>query len=127
MIFKRIDHVEIVPINLEKTLDFYLNVLGCQLKSRMKMDRGGMKEIVFVTLGDTMIEFIDVKEAAPASTAPYQNGYRAIALEVEDMDKAVEYLKTKGVTLPNPPMVMGKTKRGEIRDPDGFPIELRQW
>ena len=125
--FKRIDHVEIIPLDLERSLDFYINVLGCKLKSRNKMDRGAMQEIVFVTLGDTMIEFISVKNPARASTAPFQAGYRAIALEVVDMDKAVEYLKSKGVEMPNPPMVMGKTKRGEIKDPDGFPIEIRQW
>ncbi len=125
--FKRIDHVEIVPLDLERSLDFYINVLGCKLKSRNKMNRGAMQEIVYVTLGDTMIEFISVKDPAPASTAPFQAGYRAIALEVEDMDKAVEYLKSKGGEMPNPPMVMGNTKRGEIKDPDGFPIEIRQW
>ncbi len=125
--FKRIDHVEIIPNDLEKTLDFYINILGCQLKSRNKMNMGSIKEIAYVTLGDTMIEFIDVKDAASASTAPFQKGYRAIAIEVEDMDKAIAYLKSKGVEFPNPPMVMGKTKRGEFKDPSGFPIELRQW
>ncbi len=125
--FKRIDHVEIIPIDLEKTLDFYTNILGCKIKSRNKMNMGAMQEIVYVTLGDTMIEFIAVKDAAPPSKAPFQAGYRAIALEVEDMDKAVEYLKSKGVELSRPVMTMGKTKRGELNDPNGFPIELRQW
>lgn len=125
--FKRIDHVEIIPSNLEKSLDFYINVLGCKLKSRDKMNMGPLKEIAYVTLGNTMIEFIDVKDAAPVSRAPFQVGYRAIALEVDDMDKAVAFLKSKGVEMPRPPMVMGKTKRGEITDPDGLPIEIRQW
>ena len=125
--FKRIDHLEIIPIDLEKTLDFYLNVLGCKLKSRNKMNVGAIQEIVYVTLGDTMVEFISVKDPAPPSAAPFQAGYRAMAIEVEDMDKAVEYLKSKGVEMSRPPMVMGKTKRGEINDPNGFPIELRQW
>jgi glyoxylase I family protein len=125
--FKRIDHVEIIPSNLEKSLDFYINILGCKLKSRDKMNMGALKEIAYVTLGNTMIEFIDVKDPAPVSKAPFQVGYRAIALEVDDMDKAVAYLKSKGVEMPRPPMVMGKTKRGEITDPDGLPIEIRQW
>jgi glyoxylase I family protein len=124
--FKRIDHIEIIPLDLEKTLDFYINVLGCKLKSRKKIDMGGMQEIIFVTLGDTMIEIISVKDPAPASTARFQAGYRAIALEVEDMDKAVAYLKSKGVGIA-PPMVMGTTQRGEFKDPNGFPIEIRQW
>lgn len=125
--FKRIDHIEMIPIDLEKTLDFYLNVLGFKLKSRTKMNMGQMQEIIYITLGDTMVELIVVKDPAPASTVPFQAGYRIMAIEVEDMDKAVEYLKSKNVEISRPPMTMGKTKRGEIKDPNGFTIELRQW
>ena len=50
-----------------------------------------------------------------------------IAIEVEDMDKAVEYLKAKGVEISSGPVVLGKSKRAEIKDPDGLSIELRQW
>jgi glyoxylase I family protein len=125
--FKRIDHVEIVPIDVEKSLDFYINILGCKLKSRNMVNKGAMQEIIFVTLGDTMIEFISVKDPASQSKDPFHAGYRAIALEVEDMDKAVAYLKNKGVEMAHPYTTMGKTKRGEIVDPDGLTIELRQW
>ena len=74
-----------------------------------------------------MIEFLNIKDAAPASVEPFHRGYRAIAIEVEDMDKTIEYLKSKGVEMLRPPTVFGKSKRGEIKDPSGFPIELRQW
>jgi len=36
MIFKRVDHVEIVPRNAEKTIDFYVNVLGFRIRGEMK-------------------------------------------------------------------------------------------
>jgi catechol 2,3-dioxygenase-like lactoylglutathione lyase family enzyme len=54
-------------------------------------------------------------------------GYRMIALEVDDMQKAVEYLKTKGTEIVWGPKVREKYVRAEIRDPNGFNIELRQW
>jgi glyoxylase I family protein len=91
------------------------------------MDLGPLQEIVYVTLGDTMIEFLKIKDPGPAPAGPFQKGYRAIAIEVEDMDKTVEYLKGQGVEMPRPPMVIGRSKRGEIKDPSGYPIELRQW
>jgi glyoxylase I family protein len=125
--FKRIDHVEIVTGNIDATLDFYQNVLGFKLKSRMKMDMAPLQEIVFITLGDTMIEVLAVKDPAPASTNSFQAGYRIMAIEVEDMDKAVEFLKSKGVEISRPPMNLGESKRGEIKDNNGFTIELRQW
>ena len=50
-----------------------------------------------------------------------------MALEIEDMDKAIEYLAGKGVAVTWGPVTLGTSKRAEIRDLDGFPIELRQW
>jgi glyoxylase I family protein len=125
--FKRIDHVEIVTGNIDATLTFYQNILGFKIKERMKMNRGPLQEIVYITLGDTMVEVLGVKDPAPASTNSFQAGYRIMAIEVEDMDKAVEYLKSKGVEISVPPINLGQSKRGEIKDNNGFTIELRQW
>jgi predicted enzyme related to lactoylglutathione lyase len=46
---------------------------------------------------------------------------------VEDMDTAVKYLSSKGVEITWGPVTLGKSKRAEIKDPDGLSIELRQW
>jgi len=50
-----------------------------------------------------------------------------MALEVEDMQKAVQYLKTKGIDVVWGPRVRETYARAEIRDPNGYHIELRQW
>lgn len=125
--FKRIDHVEITTGNMEKTLDFYTNILGFKVKERNPMNRPPLKEIVYITLGDTMIELLAFDNPAPPSTVAPQVGYRMIAIEVEDMDKTVAFLKEKGVEISRPPVAIGKAKRGEIKDPNGLSIELRQW
>lgn len=126
--FKRIDHVEIVPKDLGKTLDFYTDVLGFKVKQRQPGRPGSpWKEIVYLTLNDTMIEVLEAANPAPLSTASEQVGYRMMALEVDDMDKAMEYLKGKGVEISRPPMLLGKSKRAEIKDPNGITIEIRQW
>ncbi len=52
---------------------------------------------------------------------------RMMALEVDDMQTTVDYLKTKGVEIVWGPKVRATYARAEIRDPDGHPIELRQW
>ena len=74
-----------------------------------------------------MVELLSVKDPVPAPTDPWRAGYRMIALEVDDMDQAVEYLKDKGVDLAWGSLTLGTSKRAEIRDRDGLPIELRQW
>jgi glyoxylase I family protein len=125
--FKRIDHVEITTDKLEDSIEFYTNVLGFQIKSRQKMSRPPLQEIVYITLGDTMVELLGVETADAKNSAPWQISYRGMAIEVEDMDKAIEYLATKGIEPSVKPMLLGTSKRGEIRDPNGLMIELRQW
>jgi glyoxylase I family protein len=131
-VFRRIDHVEIIPKDIEETLAFYTDILGFKIKERNKFNRPAgpppagtapvpsgppaMTEIVYVTLGDTMIEFLAFSNPGPSPEGHYV-GYRMLALEVEDMDKTVDYLKSKGVPTTRGPNTMGKTKRAEIKDP----------
>ena len=124
--FKRIDHVEIIPKDIEETISFYTDVLGFKVKERNKMNMPALSEISYLTLGDTMIELLAFKAPVVAPDGPFV-GYRMLALEVDDMDKTVEYLKGKGVAITRGPVTMGKTKRAEIKDPSGISIELRQW
>jgi glyoxylase I family protein len=125
-VFKRIDHVEIVPKDIDETISFYTGVLGFKVKERNKMNMPSLSEISYLTLGDTMVELLAFKAPAAGPDGPFV-GYRMLALEVDDMDKTVEYLKTKGVAITRGPVTMGKTKRAEIKDPSGISIELRQW
>ncbi len=124
--FKRIDHVELVPKDIEQTISFYTDVLGFKVKERSKMTMPGLSEITYLTLGDTMIELLAFKDPPAGPEGPFV-GYRLMALEVDDMDRTVEYLKSKGVAITRGPVTMGKTKRAEIKDPSGISIELRQW
>ena len=127
MVFKRVDHVEIVPAHAEETIDFYINILGFKIKTRKEMNMPPMKEVIYLELGDTVIEVISVDNPKPKSEHPWEVGYRGIALEVENMAKALDYLKSKGIPIAREPVDLGNSFRGEIRDPDGLIIELRQW
>ena len=127
MMFKRVDHVEIVARNAEKTIDFYVNILGFRIKSRNEVKMPPMREVIYLELGDTVIEVISADDPNPKSEVLWEVGYRGIALEVEDMAKAVDYLQSKGIAIALEPVDLGDSFRGEIRDPDGLIIELRQW
>jgi glyoxylase I family protein len=124
--FKRIDHVEITSGDLERSIRFYQEVFGFRLKERIKPTSSEIEEIAFLTLGDTMLELLAIKKPAPPPKDP-QVGFRTMAIEVDDMDQAVKYLKGKGVEVSWGPVTLGKSKRAEIKDPDGLSIELREW
>src|SRR5215469_4328408 len=103
MMFKRIDHVEIVTDQLDRTEQFYTEVLGFTVKARDRIERSGLGvpiDLVYLELGGTTVELITY-EGAEVDPAPSKEhlGYRMIALEVEDMDRAAEYLKGKGVEI----------------------------
>ena len=125
--FKRIDHVEIVPQNAEKTINFYVDILGFKIKDRKEVKMPPMKEVIYLQLGDTVMEIISVDGPQPKSEIPWETGYRGIALEVDSMAEAVDYLKGRGITIARQPVDLRDSYRGEIRDPDVLIIELRQW
>ncbi len=125
--FKRIDHSEAIVSDIDKTIRFYTEVLGFTLSERMAIDSPPLKEIAFLILGDTMMELIAAVDAASTPANPIYVGYKGIALEVENMDECVAYLKSKDVDITWGPISLGSSIRAEICDPDGLTIELRQW
>jgi len=129
--FKRIDHVEIVTDRPEATEAFYKDVLGFKLKARQRIERSGLGvpiDLVYLDLGGTVVELISY-QGATVDPAPQKEhlGYRMIALEVDDMQQAADYLKQKGIDVVWGPRITETYARAEICDPNGFHIELRQW
>lgn len=129
--FKRIDHVEIVTEQPERTVHFYTEVLGFKVRARDRVERSGLGvplDLVYLELGGTTVELLSY-DGAPVAPAPREEhlGCRMIALEVDDMDGAVAYLQKKGVEIVWGPIKRDSYARAEICDPNGFRIELREW
>jgi glyoxylase I family protein len=128
--FKRIDHIELLTAQPERAVDFYTRVLGFRVRSsdRVPETPMGPLELVYLDLGGTTVELMCYPEKR---LSPRENqeslGYRMMALEVEDMDRALAQLKAQGVEASWGPVKRPSYARAEIRDPDGNAIELRQW
>jgi catechol 2,3-dioxygenase-like lactoylglutathione lyase family enzyme len=121
--FKKIDHVEIVTDEPQRSVGFYTRVLGFEEKLRQEIrlpDTGGTLEIVYLDLGGTGIELLTYR-GVPKEPAPQklQLGYRLMALEVA--------LQAQDIAPSWGPVRIAKYTRAEIRDPDGYSIELREW
>lgn len=125
--FKRIDHVEIISSEINRSLKFYTEVLGCEIKQILHMECKPFKKVIYLSLGDSMIEILDMKNPKTSVETETRVGYRAMALEVEDMDSALASLRETGVEPVWGPADLGDSIRAEIKDPDGLTIELRQW
>jgi catechol 2,3-dioxygenase-like lactoylglutathione lyase family enzyme len=129
--FKKIDHVEIVTDLPDQTAEFYTRVLGFKVRFRDRVplsDGGGSLDIVYLDLGATAVELLTYSGVpVKPATQKLQLGYRMVALEVDDMKKTLDELKAKGVEPVWGPIFREKYARAEIRDPNGYHIELRQW
>jgi len=124
---KRIDHVEIVPKDFERSLAFYTEVLGFTMDHRYPIDAPPLKEVAYLTLNDSAIELLRAEAPVSRVERPGQVGYRLMAWEVDDMEATLRELAAKGITPSWGPKVRAAYARAEITDPDGNAIELRQW
>ena len=129
--FKRIDHLELLTASPERIVAFYCDALGFRERERIRIPAtpSGPLDLMYLELGGTTLEVMCYPEAKsiPARSAEQRLGWQCVALEVEDMDGALAMLKAKGVEAAWGPMKRPDYARAEIRDPDGNPIELRQW
>jgi len=57
-VFRKIDHVEIITANFERSDKFYTDILGFALTWRVKPQDSKWDEIVFVELGGSQIVLI---------------------------------------------------------------------
>lgn len=126
-VFRKIDHVEIIPQHYEETIRFYTDILGFTIRSREHVGNPPLKEVIYLELNGTVVELLSVDNPQPLSEQGWRVGYRMLALEVANMDEALRALSDKGIQPSWGPVQLGPSKRAEIKDPNGLSIELRQW
>ncbi len=114
--------------NLERSLDFYCNILKMKLLRR-KDYPGGEFTLAFVGYGDESDHTV-LELTYNWGTDHYDlgTGYGHIALGVDDIYATCEQIKAQGgtVTREPGPMKHGTTVIAFVEDPDGYKVELIQ-
>ena len=122
----RMMHIMLRVTDLEASLAFYCEVLGMQILRRRDFPEGRFT-LAFVGYGpeadNTVIEL-----SHNWDTDSYEMGsaYGHIAIEVDDLYKAADDIKSRGgkILREAGPMNAGSTIIAFVEDPDGYPIEL---
>jgi methylmalonyl-CoA epimerase len=96
---QKIDHVGIAVSDLDEALKLYRDILGLEVEKTEEF--GGMK-IAFIPIGDTEFELLqplDPDGALAKFVEKRGEGVQHIALRVDDVEKALEEFKARGLKV----------------------------
>ena len=122
----RILHTMLRVGNLERSIEFYTQVLGMKLL-RQKDYPEGKFTLAFVGYGsESENSVIELTYNWDTDHYDLGTGYGHIALEVNDVYQACEDIRQRGAKIIREagPMNAGTTIIAFAEDPDGYPIEL---
>ncbi len=97
----KIDHIGIAVKNLDEALKFYEEVLGIKCVGTEVVEEQKVK-VAFLPIGDTEIELLEsTDEDGPVAKFIEKRGegIQHIAYRVDDIEKAIEELKEKGIRM----------------------------
>jgi catechol 2,3-dioxygenase-like lactoylglutathione lyase family enzyme len=128
--------------DLERSVAFYRDILGMEEVRRAEVSGDGIARMVGVPgarlkictlrLSDghilELIEYADKGEQAAAGLPANSRGVAHLAFYCDDVPRAYEELRAKGVQFVAPPqaVVPGRPPACYFRDPDGIFLELNQ-
>lgn len=123
----RMLHTMLRVLDLDKSLDFYVDKLGMTLLRRTDFPTGEFT-LAFVGFGAEKDHTVIELTHNWGQKEPYTigSGYGHIAIGVPDIYGLCQRLEQAGVKIPRPPgpMKHGGSVIAFIEDPDGYKIEL---
>ena len=124
MRLEKIHHIAIIVSDYEKSRKFYVEQLELPiLRENYREDRDDWK--LDLQAGDVELEIFGVKNPPKRVTNPEASGLRHLAFHVDNVEKAVAWLNSKGIeTEPIRWDPFTGKQMVFFRDPDDLPIEL---
>lgn len=122
----RLLHTMLRTGNLQRSIDFYTEVLGMTLLRQKEYPQGEFT-LAFLGYGDEAKNtVIELTYNWGVDHYDMGSGYGHIAIEVDDVYQATERIKAQGCKILRDagPMNAGSTIIAFVEDPDGYPIEL---
>jgi lactoylglutathione lyase/methylmalonyl-CoA/ethylmalonyl-CoA epimerase len=100
---KRIDHLGVVVRNIEEALDLYRNTLGFKSAKILIEKEAGFKTVM-ISLGEVTLELtepIGPQSGIQKFLDTRGEGLHHISLEVDDIQKEINSLESKGIQFIN--------------------------
>ena len=122
----RMMHTMLRVTDLEKSLEFYCEVLGMRLLRRMDFEQGRFT-LAFVGYADESEQAVlELTHNWDTSTYELGDAYGHIAIGIEDVYVTCDEVRKRGgnVVRDAGPMKGGTTVIAFVEDPDGYKVEL---
>ena len=122
----RILHTMLRVGDLDRSIAFYTEILGMKLMRKNDYPEGKFTN-VFIGYGDeTTDAVLELTHNWETSEYDIGSAYGHIAIEVDDVYRAVEDIRKRGgeISREASPMKGGSRVLAFVRDPDGYAIEL---
>jgi catechol 2,3-dioxygenase-like lactoylglutathione lyase family enzyme len=120
-----VDHLALICTDIEKTIDFYTEVMGMRLVKLVPNRDDPTSTHIFLDMGGgNLLAFFDFPEHGPAPTVRGIGSMHHVALKAAPADyrSLLERLDEKGIAY----SVHGGRERGSVymRDPDNILVEV---
>ncbi len=124
----RLLHTMIRVGDLQRSIDFYTQVLGMRVLRKTDYPSGRFTNVFVGYDEESRAAVLELTHNWDTKSYDMGTGYGHVAVEVEDAYKACEEVKKRDgkVTREPGPMKHGTTVIAFVEDPDGYKIEFVQ-
>jgi glyoxylase I family protein len=130
-----IQHVGIVVGDINRSIDFYKNVLGLEVGEKWEFEPGATlgssmklpRRVVFISVKNAFFELLDLTESTkinPEGVSGSTVGLHHIAFNVEKIHDFAADLGKKGIRFTTGPVDLKDITVAFFEDPDGNMLEL---
>lgn len=140
----KIDHFAMIVSDLDRSKEFYGNILGFEEILRFDSKIPGINRISFMRKSEGVLELLEIEDPKEFKDDPAMPGFKHLCVEVDDFDAEYERIKGLGVEVMEDPHVLNEQhldtayskievdmkkglKRAVFADPDGLPLEILKW
>ena len=125
MHLNKIHHIAIICSDYEKSKNFYVNLLNLDIvKETYRKERNSYKLDLSLN-NEYVIELFSFPNPPLRPSYPEAAGLRHLSFEVDDIEPAIEELRSKGIHCENIRIDEITNKRFTFfEDPDGLPLEI---